>query len=326
MQAKRSTPHSNLTSALEAIANLLLQELHEVFFDGQGIALSAHADIELAPVDQKGGAFYRHFLPLRKDLVTVLAVSYRRYFKPALAHPREAGRDPHQWAWDQLLPAVCAALEWIRNWYILACDVRPLVSTEFVPGQPLSISIPTTAPPLPSPKSWRAPAWLFSVAPTVGIGPLKTEHVPDTSSEQRLGAAHTRLLLKGARRVFLWELETAIDTVRNEEIAAAGAIPEATVGGQAGGPNKPPKHWLKGFEGLGPPKTDLSQYMHNLTEKQQLAASLKWEYGLGLAEIASRMGINRKTADEHIEAAKRKIDEALSSEKRKAHRAKSKPE
>jgi hypothetical protein len=33
--------------------------------------------------------------------------------------------------------------------------------------------------------------------------------IPSNDSEEKLGLAHTRLLLKGARRVFLWELDFA---------------------------------------------------------------------------------------------------------------------
>jgi len=84
---------------------------------------------------------------------------------------------------------------------------------------------------------------------------------------------------------------------------------------------KKPKHWLKGTQGLAR-KADLSRYMQGLTEKQQLAASLKWEYLLGLGEIASRMGIDRKTAFEHIHAAKRKMEEGFSNEKHKVDGAK----
>jgi predicted DNA-binding protein (UPF0251 family) len=124
--------------------------------------------------------------------------------------------------------------------------------------------------------------------------------------------------------VFLWDLGAAIETVWNEEIAAAGAIPRETVGKQAEQPSKRKgsKQGLKGTEGLGN-KTDLSQYMpHNLTEKQRLAFSLKYEYGLGLTGIASRMGLDRKTAHEHIEAADRKVSQARSKERGKAQRAK----
>jgi len=81
---------------------------------------------------------------------------------------------------------------------------------------------------------------------------------------------------------------------------------------------------LKGTEGLVR-KTDLSRYsqfMCNLTEKQELAFRLRVEYGLKLTEVASRMGIDRKTAYEHIKAAIKKIDQARSSEKRNAKRAK----
>jgi predicted DNA-binding protein (UPF0251 family) len=199
---------------------------------------------------------------------------------------------------------------------------------EFAEGQTSSLSIPLTVEPYPPPKSWRAPAWLFAISLAyVGVGLLKEKHVPATDSEEKLGAAHTRLLLKGARRVFLWELVGTIERVRNEETTAAGAIPAETVGGQTGGPNKRKgsKHRLKGIEGLVR-KTDLSQYMLNLTEKQRLAFSLKFEYELGLTEIASRMRLDRKTVYEHIEAAKRKFDQVHSSEKRNANRAKGTPE
>src|SRR5207244_3937546 len=104
-------------------------------------------------------------------------------------------------------PAIITTLEWLRDWYILACDgenkyVRHMGSTEFVPGgQTVSLSIPTSVAPFPPPKSWRAPAWLFQVSLAyVGVGPLKTKNIPANNSEERLGMAHTRLLLKGARR------------------------------------------------------------------------------------------------------------------------------
>jgi predicted DNA-binding protein (UPF0251 family) len=82
------------------------------------------------------------------------------------------------------------------------------------------------------------------------------------------------------------------------------------------------KRPLKGTEGLGPKTIDLSRYMDNLTEKQRLAFSLKFEYELRLSEIASRMGIDRKTADEHIKAAQKKVEQARSSERLKSRHTK----
>jgi len=221
-------------------------------------------------------------------------------------------------------------MDWIREWYILACEgenesVQNLGQIPFAPGQTVSMPISLTVPPLP-PESWRAPAWLFEVAPTLGfIRPLKSEHAPVIDSDEKLGAAHTRLLIKLARRVFLWGLETAIEKVWNEETAAAGAIPAQMIGGGQTGKPKKPRHWLKGIEGLTR-KADLSQYKRGLTERQELAFSLKYEYQVGPAEIAARMGIDRKTAHEHIEAADRKIKQLNSSEKRKANRAKNTPD
>jgi hypothetical protein len=236
-------PATNVAAALDAIGNLASQELDALFHGGQIDAMFAYDEIGLAPINQKCGVFYRHFVPIRNNLVLLLANSYRQYFKVALAHPREVGTSPEQCAWNRLQSAVGLTIEWIRDWYILACDgenqsVRHLGQIPFVPGQTVSLPISLTVPPLP-PESWRAPAWLFEVAPTLGfIRPLKTEHVPATDSEEKLGAAHTRLILKLARRVFLWVLGAAIEKARNEETAAAGAIPAQAMGGEKRRPNK----------------------------------------------------------------------------------------
>jgi RNA polymerase sigma factor (sigma-70 family) len=333
MKERQDIPRDNLTPALEAIGNLLIPELNAIVSGGWCAALSAHTEIEIRPISQRIGPFYRYYLPLLKNLVSLLAGSYRRYFKLALAHPRQIGPNPHQWASDQLQLVVRASLGWIRDWYILACDgenqyVRREATIEYVPGATVSIPIPLTSPPFPPPESWRAPAWLFQVSIAhVGVGPLKTKNVPANDSEERLGAAHTRLLLKGARRVFLRELGTALAVVRNEEIAAAGAIPAPTIDAQTHEPSKGrgSKPQLKGTNGLVR-KADLSKYMDKLTEKQRLAFSLKYEYGLGPTEIASRMDIDRKTVREHLDAANKKIKQDRSFEKRRINRSKSSPD
>src|SRR5216684_8687355 len=101
MKGRRDTTRDNLTPALEAIGNLLFPRLDDIFSGGWTAALMAHSEIELLPAPQKSGAFYRSFLPLLKNVVLLLVDSYRRYFKLALAHPRQAGRDPNDWAWAQ---------------------------------------------------------------------------------------------------------------------------------------------------------------------------------------------------------------------------------
>jgi hypothetical protein len=118
MKTDRDNPRDTLTPALEAISNLLFPGLDHIFSRGWREALMAHSDIEFLPVLQKAGTFYRNFLPLLKSIVLLLVDSYRRYFKLALAHPRQVGRDPNDWAWVQLQPAVGAALDCIRDWYI----------------------------------------------------------------------------------------------------------------------------------------------------------------------------------------------------------------
>lgn len=60
-----------------------------------------------------------------------------------------------------------------------------------------------------------------------------------------------------------------------------------------------------------PAKTaDLSQYLEEaqLTDRQRECFSLKFEYGLRFSAIANRLGISRKTVDEHIAAARRRME------------------
>lgn len=322
---------ARFSQALEAAGKLWVWGFEQLRNSAANVAFVALAEIQSARTAGKSGIFYRHFLPLRREAVTLLAEAYRRCFKLAVANPRESKPDPHKWTLEQLQPAVNLTFEWIRDWYILACDgenqwVRRAGSVPFVSGETVSISIPATAPPSDLAGSWRVPAWLFQISVAFfGIGLMKSKHVPQTDSEDKLGAAHTRLLLRGARRVFLWDLQGAIETVRNEELAAAGAISAQVTGGGQTGVLKKPKPWLKGTEGLTR-RADLSRFKQGLTEKQELAFSLKYEYQVGPAELAARMGIDRKTAHEHIAAADRKIKQLRSSEKRKANRARNKPD
>jgi DNA-directed RNA polymerase specialized sigma24 family protein len=69
------------------------------------------------------------------------------------------------------------------------------------------------------------------------------------------------------------------------------------------------KKYPKGFDGLQRKEADMSMYyaLVDLTQKQRECFSLKEEYGLTLAEVAGRLGIDRKTAYEHIHHANNKI-------------------
>jgi DNA-binding CsgD family transcriptional regulator len=64
-------------------------------------------------------------------------------------------------------------------------------------------------------------------------------------------------------------------------------------------------------------RTDLSRYMDQaqLTDRQCECFSLKFEYQLPVIAIAERLHIHRKTVDEHIEAANRRIELANSKAK-----------
>jgi DNA-binding NarL/FixJ family response regulator len=77
-----------------------------------------------------------------------------------------------------------------------------------------------------------------------------------------------------------------------------------------------------------PAKTaDLSKYIDGagLTDRQRECFSLKFEYGLRVSAIVKRLELSRKTVDEHIAAAKRRIGWSQINEKRKANNARVNP-
>jgi hypothetical protein len=243
-EMSHGNPNPALTSALEAVANLWKDAFTKLDHSSGLRVISAHSEIKERSIEHKSATFYRSFVPLRTEMITLLADSYRRYFKLALAHPSQTGGDPTTWAWIQLQPALHAALAWMFDWYVFACDgesrrMHRIASFPFEPGKTVSTPIPNFFPPFPPVTAWRAPAWLFQVSLVlVGIGVVKTERVPNKESVERLGPSHTRLILKGAKRVFLWNLGAAIEMVRNEEIAAAGAVRTEMAHAQARRPNK----------------------------------------------------------------------------------------
>jgi DNA-binding CsgD family transcriptional regulator len=89
------------------------------------------------------------------------------------------------------------------------------------------------------------------------------------------------------------------------EVFGANACQNSTRSGQ-----KQPKK-------LPPKKHDYSEMFDaaRLTEKQREVISLRLEHGLGVSEIADRLGRSRKTVYGHFEAAKRKLNYARSGQR-----------
>jgi predicted DNA-binding protein (UPF0251 family) len=93
-----------------------------------------------------------------------------------------------------------------------------------------------------------------------------------------------------------WQKRDVALREREKELLVAGTkAPEAATDGP------------KGFEGLGPKKTEVYLVFADLTNKQRECLSLRLEYGLSVTEIAKRLGRSRKTIDESITAAKKRL-------------------
>jgi hypothetical protein len=242
MTPRKAQVNAALAAPLEAVANLCEHAFAQLDNASSLQAIATHSATRQGSGQDKKAAFYRAFWPLQSQMIGVLGQTYRRYMRLALAHANKLGVDPATWAGLQLLPAVNAALYWMRDWYILACDgenqrVRHLATVPVVPGAEASISL-SAPPPLDS-MPWRAPAWLFGISLAMfGVGRMKQKHIPNKESGEKLGPSHSRLLLKGAKRVFMWELGKALQVIANEEVAAAGAVRTETAQNAIRQPNK----------------------------------------------------------------------------------------
>ena len=144
-----------------------------------------------------------------------------------------------------------------------------------------------------------------------GNAPFEPTRLWERQDEER-----TKQLLKSFSERFIGSLEIDL-----ERIAGAARVLCA----QQGEPNvqprgsrverqqsKNPEMIVKDSEQrekLGHKKQDLSRYLDsvNLTDRQRECSSLYWEYGMRKSAIARRLNINRKTLDEHLDAAKTKF-------------------
>jgi DNA-binding CsgD family transcriptional regulator len=92
--------------------------------------------------------------------------------------------------------------------------------------------------------------------------------------------------------------------------------PTARAGDEAVFPSIEPKK----FKELPKKRLDFANFFDQaqLTDRQRECASLKLEYGLTVTGIADRLGITRKTVDEHLEAAERKIQMARAKDNARA--------
>src|SRR5271156_8277 len=239
----RKASASRLTLAVDATHKMYWQRFLEFQQQSTVQALAVHTEIEVLAIGSRNARFYGHFLPLLMNSAQIVAEAFRRYFKLALANPQDCSPGPNEWACNQLQESIGVVFDWLSNWWVLACDgenqhVRLAASVPILPGEKVSMSIPTTLPADSQPRTWwRAPCWTLVVYPP-GITLLRQEHVPDTTSNEKLSPAHTRLILKAMRRMFLMMLSRDMDRARSEEIIAAGTIPAHATLTEKRKPNK----------------------------------------------------------------------------------------
>ncbi len=116
-------PKTNLalTAATEAVANLCEDEFSKLDPRSEMEALRVAPNSGNRILAGRAQSFIDLSSPCAQRWLGCWR-TYRRYFKLALAHPRDTGQDANHWALIQLQPAIHAAIDWIRDWYVLACE------------------------------------------------------------------------------------------------------------------------------------------------------------------------------------------------------------
>lgn len=145
-------------------------------------------------------------------------------------------------------------------------------------------------------------AWRLGFTPILNPEPAGQHFTPATGDEsERMSEADTVAWVRKRESVICDRLARQLSNECLDGTMMAGRI--------AG--RKQPMEAPANPKKLGPKKRDLSQYLDAasaLTERQRDCLSLRLEYGLGITEIARRLGIHHATVYEHIAAGKKVLD------------------
>jgi DNA-directed RNA polymerase specialized sigma24 family protein len=108
------------------------------------------------------------------------------------------------------------------------------------------------------------------------------------------------------RELELWQVKIE-EAASQEKFVHSKAVPTTSKATETAGS----KHArpLQSPAELPPKKTDLSRYLDGagLTDHQRECASLRFEYGITLTEIAQRLGKHHSTIQYHLDRAKAKM-------------------
>ncbi|MCU1256765.1 MAG: hypothetical protein JWM83_3064 [Candidatus Angelobacter sp.] len=161
---------------------------------------------------------------------------------------------------------------------------------------------------------WRAPRFVY-MQPSGNL-----PYDPMTAWEREPSAERTEELLRGITSKMLDPARFKLDQLAGEAHVSLASTPVSLRRSESDLPSRPQSTGnLADVKDLNAPnddpdelpakQIDLSRYMDQaqLTDRQRECLSLKVEYGLPVIAIAERLHIHRKTVDEHIEAANRRI-------------------
>jgi DNA-binding CsgD family transcriptional regulator len=158
---------------------------------------------------------------------------------------------------------------------------------------------------------WRVPRFVY-MKPS---GNLPYE--PTTAWEREQSADRTEDLLRGVTTKMLDPARLKLDRLAGQAYVSLACTPALLPRAEdsnspslrANQMNAPSSAPNGNPDDLPAKNVDLSRYMDQaqFTDRQRECFSLKFEYDLPVIAIAERLGIHRRTVDEHLEAAKKRM-------------------
>jgi predicted DNA-binding protein (UPF0251 family) len=247
--------------------------------------------------------FKAYFDAFRKGMEIEVERVFDEILSIGRANSRALKTHPVEWAKTHSKILIGKNLPVVARWIKTVCDQQ-------VSEKPVETTEDFTA--LIFWKDWRAPRLIY-------MQPSGNARHDPANAWTREGELRTQELLNSFSRSFSQFLEIQLDKIagaahvesakRGEfkaqekqspaRPADSGRSPESEQ--PASQSNKKPAPEKKA---LGPKLTNLSHHWDsaNLTERQRECMSLHYEYSMRKTDVARRLGIDRKTLDEHLAA------------------------
>ena len=279
--------------------------------------------------------FKNYFYACIARIQEIVKTVFDRFLAISLNQNGLIGMAPVEWASLQVVDLIEREDRLVEMWIKSVCDkqnhIIPTSDDEFVQ----KVLFRT---------DWRAPNWLYMQPNGNALYVPSTAWGRMTESDTRNCLKYLResrwiLLLQSTLEQFVGAASETLARRRTSSDAEVRAVAQVSqndretegsrqASARTQSTHVHPEQSAQDTSALGPKRQDLSRYLDSarLTQRQYECVSLLLEYGLRKSHIARRLGIHRKTVDEFIAAAEKKLEASKAKLMSEKNRAKIKPD